>query len=118
MSLPKTLSLISLVTFSLFLYAHEQVSKTILLYDIQHHQKEKGMLQDAHRLLKYQVSMLSSPSTLETTLAKGDLYLDLPEDREVIRLALQKPSGAPLTKQKKSLLDFLSATKVAEAGSR
>ena len=117
MSLPKALSLIALATFSVFLYAHEQVSKTIFLYDIQHHQKEKGMLQDAHRLLKYQVSKLSSPSMLETTLAKGDLYLDLPEDREVIHLALHKPR-APFTKQKKSLLDFLSVTKVAEAGSR
>lgn len=114
MTLPKALILIACVTFSVFLYAHEQVSKMILLYDIQHHQKEKGLLSDAHRLLKYQVSALASPSSLETLLAKRDVQLDLPEGRQVIHLAMEE-KRAPAAK--KSFFDKISVTKVAEAGS-
>ena len=88
----------------------------ILLYDIQHHQKEKGLLSDAHRLLKYQVSALASPASLETLLAKKDVQLDLPEDRKVIRLAMEeKKVPAP---KRKTFFDKISVTKVAEAGSR
>jgi len=115
MTLPRTLLLIALVTFSVLLYAHEQVSKVVLLYDIQRDQKEKGLLSDTHYLLKYQVSALASPSSLEARLAKTDLHLDLPEDRKVIRLAMEE--RVPLAK-KKVLFDWISATKVAEAGSR
>ena len=115
MTLPKTLLLIALVTSSILLYAHEQVSKMILLYDIQHDQKEEGLLSDTHHLLRYQVSALASPSSLEARLAKTDLHLDVPEDHKVIRLAMEE--RAPLPK-KKTLFDWISATKVAEAGSR
>ncbi|MCH8329825.1 MAG: hypothetical protein IH946_00330 [Bacteroidetes bacterium] len=114
MALPKTLLLICLVTGSILLYAHEQISKTILLYDIQHHQKEKGFLDETHRFLKVQVGILSSSPMLETTLAKEDLLLEFPEDRQVIRLAREADAVHP-PKQKRNFLDFLSATKIAEA---
>ena len=88
----------------------------ILLYDIQHHQKVKGLLSDTHRLLKCQVSALSSPASLETLLAKRDVQLDQPAGRKVIRLAMEeKRAGAS---KKKSLFDWVSVTKVAEAGPR
>ena len=116
MTLPRTLLLIALVTCSILLYAHEQVSKVILLYDIQHHQKERGLLSDAHHLLKCQVSALSSPSSLETLLAKRNVQLEQPEGHQVIRLAMEEKRVG--VSKKKNLFDWISTTKIAEAGSR
>lgn len=117
MTLPKALLLIIGITLSLFLYAHEQVAKTILLYDIQRYQDAKGVLFDVHGVLKYQVSALASPPSLEGALAKNDRRLEFPEDRKVVRLAMEKSRGLSL-RPRKNFWDFLSVTKVAEAGSR
>ena len=116
MTLPRTLFLIACLTFSVFLYVHEQVSKVILLYEIQHDQKERVVLEDTHDVLRYQVSALQSPRSLESCLAKRNILLDLPSDHKVVRMAMREKKE-PFPKQK-NFLDFLSTTKVAEAGSR
>ncbi len=113
MKLPKFLFLLASITFFVFLYVHEQVSKVILLYDLQKGQKERVVLGDARDFLKIQVSTLESPRSLETALAKKNLLLDLPSNHKTIRLAMEE-KGA----RKNNLLDFLSNTKVAEADSR
>lgn len=113
MTLPRSLFAIASFTFLVFLYAHGQISKTILLYEIQRHQKEEKTLQDVHHLLRFQVSRLESSPSLETTLARGRVQLDLPADRHVIRLAQQAEAVGP--PKKKTFLDWISATKVAEA---
>ena len=117
MTLQKSILLIALVTFSVLLYAHEQISKTLLLYDIHGHQQEKGHLDEAHYLLRAQVSQLASPPALETLLAREDLLLEFPENRQVIHLASSEEEVSSPT-EKRNLLDFLSATKVAEAGNQ
>ncbi len=116
MTLSRALLLIALITSFVFIYAHEQVSKVILLYQIQNHELQKDLLTDAHHRLKYQVSRLSSPSSLEQALTEKKLVLEFPEAREVVRLAMEE---RPVQEsRKKSFFDLISTTKVAEARPR
>ncbi|MBI4435963.1 MAG: hypothetical protein HY590_00895 [Candidatus Omnitrophica bacterium] len=117
MTLPRILFLIAVVTFSVCLYVHEQVSKVILLYEIQHYQKERVVLDDTHDVLRYQVSALQSPRSLESLLAKRNVLLDLPADHKVVRVAMRERKE-PLPTKQKNFLEIFSTTKVAEAGSR
>ena len=108
-----------LVVFTLvgLLVTRQQVSKTLLLYQIQGQEKLARHLDDEYQILNYQVNALASPERLTSVLAQKTLPLDGPPVA-VVRVGTKEGVQIQLVKRRPSLLERFSLIRTAEARSR
>ena len=99
------------------LVTRQQVTKTLLLYQIQNQEKLTRRLGDKYQILNYQVSALASPERLTSALAQRTLSLDGPPVA-VVRVGKKDETQIQLVKRRPSLLERFSLIRTAEARSR
>jgi len=112
----KLLPLFILVTIIGLLVTRQQITETLLLYEIQEHQDFVRQLEDKHQLLQHQVHALASPEML--TLALGQQTGPKGHPVAVVQVAEGEEEGLRLVTRGRGLLERLSLIKTAEAHSR
>ena len=97
------------------LITRQQISETLLLYQINGQERLARRLSDENQLLNYQANALASPQRLSSALAQKSHRFDAPV--AIVRLET-KEKGTFLAKRYPRLFERLSLIRAAEARSR
>ena len=99
------------------LLTRQQVTETLLLYEIQQQQQLTIQLDDDNQRLHYQVNRWASPEKLTLALAQKSGSLEGPPVA-IVRVEETGKQDPRLAKRGKGLLERLSLIRIAEAGPR
>lgn len=109
----------SIVTMVLLLYVHERVEMFKLSYKIYEKSEQLSKRAEQYRLLKFEVTQLRSPQSLERRLEAMSLPFMLPKEIKVLRVptpVVQAREPLPVHVQTQNLFHFLGQwVQVAQA---
>lgn len=114
----KIFSFLFVITATLLLYVHGQVSVFHVSYSIQKKEKELAKLSDEFKMLKYEVSQLRSLSYLDKMTKEMNLKLVMPKEVKVISVPVERQAdriSLPPTIVRKGFLSFINFVKEAQA---
>ncbi len=77
---------LAVLTLMLLAYVHEQTSIYRVSYAIQAKNRELGRLKEDHKLAKFALTQLRSPTTLSRRAREASLDLTVPKDHQVVRV--------------------------------
>lgn len=109
----------SLATAVLLVYVHERVEMFRISYRIYDRSAQLSKRAEEYRLLKFEVTQLRSPQSLEKRLQAMSLPFALPKEIKVLRVptpVVQARESLPVHVQTQSLFHFLGQwVQVAQA---
>ncbi len=109
----------SLATAVLLVYVHERVEMFRISYRIYDRSAQLSKRAEEYRLLKFEVTQLRSPQSLEKRLQAMSLPFTLPKEIKVLRIpapVVQAREPLPVHVQTQSLFHFLGQwVQVAQA---